>query len=145
MYIFVQGARGILSPGQVVALILYAMQIRIPIFTISFLVDRTQRAIADSKDYFEVMSLKPHITDKLDAHQLKVKAGEIIFDNVSFSYEKSQPVIKNVSFAVDPDTKIALVGESGEGKTTLTNLLLILAMIFSKSFIWTFIFFKLFI
>lgn len=124
MYIFVQGARGVLSPGQTVALILYALQIRIPIFTISFLVDRTQRAVADSKDYFEVMSLKPHITDKPDAHQLRVKSGEIVFNDVSFSYEKNQAVVEDIDFVVEPDSKVALVGESGEGKTTLTNLLL---------------------
>lgn len=124
MFIFIQGARGSLTPGQAVALILYAMQIRIPIFTISFLVDRTQRAVSDSKDYFEVMNLKPHITDQANATNLKVSEGHIVFDNVSFSYEKNQPVVKNVSFDVEPDTKIALVGESGEGKTTLTNLLL---------------------
>jgi ATP-binding cassette subfamily B protein len=124
MFIFVRAAQGIFTPGQAVALILYAMQIRIPIFTISFLVDRTQRAVGDSKDYFEIMSIKPQIADKPGAPDLEVKKGEIVFDKVSFSYEQKQPVIKDISFAIEPDTKIALVGESGEGKTTLTNLLL---------------------
>jgi len=99
------------------------MQIRIPIFTISFLVDNTQRAIADSKDYFEIMSLEPRITDKEHATELNVKKGEINFNNVSFAYDKKD-VLKNISFDITPDTKIALVGESGEGKTTLTNLLI---------------------
>lgn len=123
MFIFVQAANGQLSAGQAVALILYAMQIRIPIFTISFLVENTQRAIADSKDYFEIMNLKPDIADAKNATVLTVPKGQIKFDNVSFSYGDTQ-VIKNVSFVIEPDTKVALVGESGEGKTTLTNLLL---------------------
>jgi len=124
MYVFVQAAHGVLTPGQAVALILYAMQIRIPIFTISFLVDRTQKVVGDSKDYFEIMDIKPVVDDISGAVPLKVSVGEIVFDDVSFSYDSKQPVIKNVSLTIKPDTKIALVGESGEGKTTLTNLLL---------------------
>jgi ATP-binding cassette subfamily B protein len=123
LYVFVTAAHGQLTPGQAVALILYAQQIRIPIFTISFLVDNTQRAIADSKDYFEVMSLKPAIADRDDAQELLVSKGEISFDNVSFGYG-DQLVIKGITFTIPADTKVALVGESGEGKTTLTNLLL---------------------
>jgi ATP-binding cassette subfamily B protein len=69
------------------------------------------------------MSLKPAITDRPGAQELKVKRGAIQFDGVSFSYTKT-PVINNVSLTIEPDSKIALVGESGEGKTTLTNLLL---------------------
>lgn len=124
MYIFVEGARGSFTPGQAVALILYAMQIRIPIFTISFLVENTQRAIADSKDYFEIMSIKPSITDKIGASSLDVTKGKIVFENVSFSYDTRQSVLKNISLTLEPNTKVALVGESGEGKTTLTNVLL---------------------
>ncbi len=122
-FIFIQAADGQYSPGVAVALILLAQQIRIPIFTISFLVENTQRAIADSKDYFEIMNLKPEISDRPGAGKLDVKKGEISFENVSFSYGHT-PVLNAISLTVKPDTKVALVGESGEGKTTLTNLLL---------------------
>ncbi|MDB5186300.1 MAG: Iron transporter ATP-binding protein, partial [Candidatus Saccharibacteria bacterium] len=71
-YIFAEAAHGELTPGQAVALILYALQIRIPIFTISFLVENTQKAIADSKDYFEIMRLKPHIADAANAKDMQV-------------------------------------------------------------------------
>lgn len=124
MYIFVQGAHGVFTPGQSVALILYAMQIRIPIFTISFLVENTQRAVADSKDYFEVLGLAPSIADQPDAKSLEISEGQIEFKGVTFGYDKKSTVINGVDFTIKPDTKIALVGESGEGKTTLTNLLL---------------------
>lgn len=122
-YIFIEAARGVFTSGQAVALILYAMQIRIPIFTITFLVENTQRAISDSKDYFSVMELKPQITDAKNAQVLTAQQGKINFNNVTFSYDKKQ-VIKGVSFEALPDKKLALVGESGEGKTTLTNLLI---------------------
>lgn len=124
LFIFVRGAQGVFTPGQAVALILYAMNIRIPIFTISFLVENTQRAVSDSKDYFEIMNIEPEITDKQSAKNLKVKQGAIAFNDVSFGYDEGKSVINNLTFSVAPHTKVALVGESGEGKTTLTSLLL---------------------
>lgn len=124
VYIFVEAARGTYTIGTMVLLIQYAMQIRIPIFSISFLVDQTQRAIANTKDYFEVMDTEPDVADSSGAKELRVKKGEVVFDDVHFSYEDGKPVLKGVSFAALPDTKVALVGESGEGKTTVTNLLM---------------------
>ena len=123
LFIFVQGAKGVFSPGQAVALILFSMQIRIPIFTISFLVDNTQKAIADSKDYFEVMNTKPDISDSIGAEILRCDNGAIQFKDVSFGYGKKH-VLKNISFNVNSGEKVALVGESGEGKSTLVNLLM---------------------
>ena len=121
--IFVQAAHGVFSVGEAVALILYAMQIRIPIFTISYLVENTQRAVADSKDYFEIMNIEPSIVDEPNARSLKITRGQITFSDVSFGYG-NQAVLKKVSFSVLPDGKVALVGESGEGKSTIVNLLL---------------------
>jgi ATP-binding cassette subfamily B protein len=124
VYIFVEAARGTYTIGTMVLLIQYAIQIRIPIFSISFLVDQTQRAIANTKDYFEVMDARPELHDMPGAKELRITKGEIVFDNVEFRYDADKPVLKGVSFTVKPDTKAALVGESGEGKTTITNLLL---------------------
>ncbi len=121
-FIFIRGAQGAFTPGQAVTLILYAMSIRIPIFTISFLVENTQRAISDSKDYFKVMEELPESGDL--NKPLKVSKGHIKFNNVGFGYDKSKQVLQDVTFDIKPGQKIALVGESGEGKTTLTNLLL---------------------
>lgn len=123
-FIFYQAARGIVSPGQAVALMLYAMNIRIPIFTISWLVEQTQKAVADSRDYFEIMELTPAIVDDKGAQALEVSKATIAFKDVRFGYDETHEVIRGVSFVVEPGSKIALVGESGEGKTTLTNLLL---------------------
>lgn len=124
VFIFVETARGRYSLGTMVLLIQYAALIRIPIFSISFLVDSTQRAIANTKDYFEVMDLQPDVKDTAEAQELIVTRGEIIFESVEFGYDSHKSVLRNISFVIAPDTKIALVGESGEGKTTLTNLLL---------------------
>ncbi len=124
LYIFVTAARGSITPGVAVALILYAQQIRLPIFTISFLVENTQKAIADSRDYFEVMAIEPQIADRPGAGKLRGGKGEARFENVSFGYDDKHMVLRDISFTIPPDSKVALVGESGEGKTTLTNLLL---------------------
>lgn len=123
MFIFVRATQGAFTPGEAVTLLLLAFNIRFPIFTISFLVENTQKAVADSKDYFEVMDIKPSITDVVGAKSLRVSKGAISFQDVKFSYSK-EAVLKGLNFEIKPDTKVALVGESGEGKTTITNLLM---------------------
>jgi ATP-binding cassette subfamily B protein len=123
VYIFVETARGAYTLGTMVLLIQYATLIRIPIFSISFIVDATQRAISNSRDYFEVMDEEPQIFDRENATKLQVQKGEIAFENVSFAYDDT-PVLRDISFKVPADSKVALVGESGEGKTTITSLLL---------------------
>lgn len=124
VYIFWQAVNGKFTIGETVLLIQYGTLIRLPIFSMSFLVDRTQRAIADSKDYFTAMEEVADIVDLPGATSLKVTHSEVTFTDVNFAYEEKQPVLNNVSFDIKTGTKIALVGESGEGKTTVTNLLL---------------------
>lgn len=123
-YIFWQAVEGNFTVGETVLLIQYGALIRLPIFSMSFLVDQTQRAIADSKDYFTAMNERPDIVDKPGAKTLRVKNARVNFDSVDFAYEASQQVLHNVSFEIHPGTKAALVGESGEGKSTISNLLL---------------------
>ena len=123
-YIFIETARGGYSLGTMVLLIQYAMLIRIPIFSISFLVDQTQRALTNTRDYFEAMDIKPDIVDSPGAEALQVIEGQVTFQDVEFGYEAETGVLKGVSFNLPTDSKTALVGESGEGKTTITNLLL---------------------
>ncbi len=121
-FIFVRGVQGAFNAGQAVTLILYALNIRIPIFTISFLVESTQRSISDSRDYFTVMDVRPEV-DRA-TKKLLVKKGQISFNNVSFHYVRGKDIIKNLDFKIQAGQKVALVGESGEGKTTLSNLIL---------------------
>lgn len=124
MVIFVETARGSYTLGTMVLLIQYIQLIRIPLFSISFYVDNTQRAIANSRDYFAVMDEQPEIKDRPGAKPLAVSKGAIVFDKVDFSYDEDAPVLRDISFQVKPDSKLALVGESGQGKTTITSLLL---------------------
>ncbi|MEO5950311.1 MAG: ABC transporter ATP-binding protein [Candidatus Saccharimonadales bacterium] len=123
-FIFIEAANGKYSIGTMVLLIQYTQLMRIPLFSISYLVGQTQRAIANSKDYFTVMDEKPEITDQENAKKLDVVRGAVVFKNVTFGYDAKSPVLKDLSFDVPADSKIALVGESGQGKTTITSLLL---------------------
>jgi len=123
-YIFIETAHGRYGIGTMVLLIQYSQLMRIPLFSISFLVAQTQRAIANSREYFEVMDEQPEVLDGETARPLRIDQAHIVFDAVNFSYQPNTPVLKNLSFEIKPDTKVALVGESGQGKTTITNLLL---------------------
>jgi ATP-binding cassette, subfamily B, bacterial len=122
-FIFIETARGVYSISVMVLLIQYAALIRIPIFSISFIVDQTQRAVTNTKDYFEAMDIQPAITDHDGSKALKVPEGKVEFKDVKFGYDDTH-VLKGVTFTIEPNSKAALVGESGEGKTTITNLLL---------------------
>lgn len=124
LYIFLQAAHGNLTSGQAVALILYGMQIRIPLFTISFLVGQTQRAMADSHEYFSVMDEPVALADTNNAKKLTLNRGEVVFKSVDFRYSDSKMIVENLNFTLKPGSKTALVGESGAGKTTITNLLM---------------------
>jgi ATP-binding cassette subfamily B protein len=110
--------------GEMFMLMQYTVIVRTPIFGMSFIVDNTQRAIAGSEDYFAVMSIDPAITDREGAKRLRKPKGDVVFDHVTFGYNKNKLVLKDIDFTVKAGAKLALVGESGEGKTTITNLLL---------------------
>jgi ATP-binding cassette subfamily B protein len=123
-YITYQAVHGHLTISDFVLLLQLVIQAQWPLFTTSFLVENLQRAQAGSRDFFKVMETEPKISDAPNAQELQVKSGLVEFKNVSFAYGEGKNVLNNISFEVEPDTKLALVGESGEGKTTITNLLL---------------------
>ena len=110
--------------GTVVLLITLVLQAQIPLFGSSFIIDSLQRASAGSKDYFEIMNTKADITDMAEAKKLRVKNGRVEYRAVDFAYEKGSSVLTDISFSIEPGQKLALVGESGEGKSTLANLML---------------------
>jgi len=116
-----QGAYGL---GTVVLLITLVLQAEFPLFGSSFIIDALQRASAGSKDYFEVMNTEASIEDIDEARKLSAKEGKVEYGSVDFGYEKGSKVLKDISFVIEPGQKLALVGESGEGKSTIANLLL---------------------
>ncbi|AKM80166.1 TPA: ABC transporter ATP-binding protein [Candidatus Saccharibacteria bacterium] len=123
-YIFVQTVERHFTIGDMVLLITLVNALRMPIFSMSFVVDSFQKAITGSKDYVSAMELHPEITDRSGARNITITNGAVEYKNVSFAYSKKHPVLSDISFKLLPGEKVALVGESGEGKTTLSNLLM---------------------
>ena len=123
LLLFWQAKTGSLSLADTIMIFQLTLMIRMPVFTISFLVENIQRAVADSKDYFMALDTVPAIEDVPAAKNLRVAKGKVEFRDVHFAYDK-KPVIKGLNFSIEPGSKIALVGESGEGKSTIANLLL---------------------
>lgn len=115
---------GVISIGTLVLILQLVNQARRPLFAMSFILTNLQQAESGSKEYFEILDLKSTENYKMDSKLTKLKNPHIEFKNVSFSYEKGQKVLSKVSFKCLAGDKIALVGHSGTGKTTLINLIL---------------------
>lgn len=118
-----QALDGKYSVGTAVLLITLANQAQFPLFGTSFIIEGIQRAQADSRDYFDIMDIEPSITDNEGAKKLSIDGGEVRFDRVTFGYDKGGRVLNDVSFTIPAHSKVALVGESGEGKSTIANLI----------------------
>ncbi len=130
--IFVYTVRGDFTIGDMVLLIQLMTMARQPVQNMSFVIDTAQRAIAGSKDYFRVMDTEvdPRVAQSLAGSQFAEKfepvAGEpmVEFNSVNFAYEGDDDVLHGVSFDIQEGEKVALVGESGGGKSTIVNALL---------------------
>ncbi|KKR32851.1 MAG: ABC transporter-related protein [Candidatus Gottesmanbacteria bacterium GW2011_GWC2_39_8] len=123
-YIVYSTFLGKFTIGEMTLLLQLANQARFPLFAMSFIIGQIQQAQAGSKDFFKVLDTAVSIKDKREAAILKRARGNIAFNNVSFSYSKGSEVLRNISFHVNPGNKLAIVGESGEGKSTIASLLL---------------------
>ena len=87
------------------------------------LLESMQQSLAGAERVMMILDAPCEIQDKPQAEELKNVQGEIEFDHVSFSYEEGQPVLSDVSFHCEPGKMIALVGPTGVGTTTLTQLI----------------------
>ena len=141
LILFTRTLDGHFTVGEMVMLIQMVTMARQPVTMMSWIVDSAQRAIAGSRDYFKVMDepVEPTANRQLvaateasgmpalDATQqipLRVREPVVAFDNVTFEYMPGEPVLHDVTFTAREGEKIALVGESGGGKSTIVNLLL---------------------
>ncbi|EDK72243.1 ABC transporter-related protein [candidate division TM7 genomosp. GTL1] len=123
-FLFYGAVSGRFTIGEMVLIVQLLNMARMPIFSMSFIVDNFQKMITGCKDYADVMRIEPAIHDAPEAKELKVQKAKLTYEAVSFGYDKHQTVIHDVSFTIEPDQKVALVGQSGEGKSTLANLLM---------------------
>ena len=136
--IFVRTVLGFFTPGEMVMLIQLMAMARQPVQNLSWVVDSAQRASAGSRSYFEVMDLDaaaligagslPFDPDHGRANtrgaQPTAAQPAVSFDAVTFGYDGHDPVLREITFDAQSGERIALVGESGGGKSTLISLLL---------------------
>jgi subfamily B ATP-binding cassette protein MsbA len=115
--------QGYLSPGGLVAFLIYSLLVAGPIAAFSGLYSQFQVALGATERLFELLDLQPDIADASNAYPLPTIGGRVRFENVSFEYDSSLPVLHNISLDIQPGQVVALVGPSGAGKTTLVNLI----------------------
>jgi ATP-binding cassette, subfamily B, multidrug efflux pump len=114
---------GTVTFGVVVAFIQYAERFYQPVRDLSEKYNMIQSAMVASERIFELLDTKPAIQEPAAPRALGRLRGEVAFDRVSFAYKDDEWVLRDVSFRVAPGEKVAIVGATGAGKTTIANLL----------------------
>ena len=114
---------GNLSVEDIVAFVLYLGMFYAPVSGLANLLESMQQSMAGAERVMAVLDAPFEIQDKPDAAEMKNVEGSITFENVDFAYENGIPVLKGVSFECKPGKMLALVGPTGVGKTTLTQLI----------------------
>lgn len=119
-YLFIKGE---ISIGSIIAFVALLGRLYAPVSQLSNIHIDITRSLALFQRIFEYLDLEQEIENKLGAYELKVISGKVQFKNVYFSYNSKVKVLEDISFSVKPGTMVALVGSSGVGKTTITNLI----------------------
>ncbi|EMS73083.1 ABC transporter ATP-binding protein [Ruminiclostridium cellobioparum] len=115
--------RDYITVGVVVSFLTYSRQFGMPLNQIAGMFNTIQSALAGAERVFEILDEKEEIPDKPKLKEFGPALGKVEFKEITFSYTRGKPVLNNVSFQVQPGEVVALVGETGAGKTTIVNLL----------------------
>ena len=122
--VFYQTFIGALTIGEMVLILQLVNQARTPLFAMSFILTQLQMAESGSKEYLEVLDLTSTEDYTKHSESERVVNPTIAFKNVHFSYDKSERVLQNVSFTIEKNQSVALVGHSGAGKSTIINMIM---------------------
>ncbi|WPK13762.1 ABC transporter ATP-binding protein [Lysinibacillus louembei] len=112
-----------LSHGELVSFVLFTNVLIKPIDKISALLELYPKGMAGFKRFRDLIDQEPEIQDRENAVDVPALHGDIAFDHVSFNYDQSKPVLKDISFSLNAGETIAFVGPSGAGKTTICSLI----------------------
>jgi ATP-binding cassette subfamily B multidrug efflux pump len=115
--------RGALTVGTLFIFISYITRFFQPIQELSNIWNSVQSAMAAAERVFGIIDTPIEIVDAPDAYELGPVKGRIVYDHMTFGYEKDLPVLKDIDLVVEPNTTVAFVGPTGVGKTTMINLL----------------------
>lgn len=114
--------RGTVSVGDIVEIILFAKMFAGPLESIANGMGSIQHTLACANRVYQILDMQEMSNDQGDA--IPDVNGEVVFDHVSFSYDKTTPIIKDLNVTVRAGQKVAIVGPTGGGKTTIVNLLM---------------------
>lgn len=116
--------QGTVTTGTVVLVQTYMVIMFDKLWTLNNSLTRFMKSAADMKEMVDIFNITPDIIDPIKADILKVKEGHLIFKDVSFSYKNGQKVFEKFNVDIKSGERIGLVGHSGAGKSTFTNLIL---------------------
>ncbi|UCD08306.1 MAG: ABC transporter ATP-binding protein, partial [Dehalococcoidales bacterium] len=119
----IQVIDGNMTVGNLTQFILYVNMMVMPVRQAGMLVNMVTRTISAGERILEILDTESAVKEKPDALELGKVKGEVIFENVSFSYDSVAPTLNDVSFHAEPGQLIALLGGSGSGKSTIANLI----------------------
>jgi ATP-binding cassette subfamily B protein len=116
---------GHLPPGRFVLIATYLMQLYVPLNFLGFVYLSLNQGLVDMEQMFSLLKVEHEITDKPNAKVLAAEGppAEVRFEDVKFSYNPDRDILKGISFTVAPGRKVALVGPTGSGKSTISRLL----------------------
>jgi ATP-binding cassette subfamily B protein len=109
--------------GDLVAFINYVTQVLFSLLMVGMMLMGISRAKASSDRIVEVLETEPDIRERENARDQVIREGRIEFDRVSFSYEKGESILKEISFTAEPGRTVAILGATGAGKSTLVHLI----------------------
>ena len=115
---------GILTLGELLLLMSYLGRLYEPLRTIGKKSASLQGYLASAERAFSILGQAPDVAERPNAQALSRAAGDIVFRDISFSYQKGRPVLHNISFEVAAGSRVGIAGRTGAGKTTLMSLLI---------------------
>lgn len=124
MYLAAKGIQNnTMTVGDFVLVNSYIIQLSIPLFMLGFAYREIKSAVINMEDMFKLLNIPAEIEDKLNASELKVSAGRVKFEHVGFSYNPDRLILNDIDFVIESGKTLAIVGESGAGKSTISRLL----------------------